>query len=354
MRRIAVWNTAFLGDAVLTLPLLQTLHAAYPGAELDFYVRRGFASLFQAHPAITRVYEHDKRGSQRGLPAILRFGRELASRDYDLWISAHQSPRSAFLAWLSRAESRLGYDAPRIGRLFYTETVPRAFPALHEVDRLLQLAGKLGLKNAAPWPEIFLPGEARNKADVFFASRGIRPILGLHPGSVWGTKRWPAEYFAQLALLALEQGANIALFAGPGEEESARLVLENIQKRAGKPYPVGRDLGRCRIADLSARLNLPELAAFIAGLDCYVSNDSGPMHLAWAQGTPLVALFGPTVRELGFAPRGEKSFLLETTGLPCRPCGLHGPQTCPRGHHRCMRDLRPETVWQAVLACGKF
>ena len=91
MKRIAVWNTAFLGDAVLTLPLIQTLADAFPGAEVDFYVRRGFASLFEAHPSIHAVYEYDKRrisGNNR-LSALLKTGRALGGRRYDVWIGAH-------------------------------------------------------------------------------------------------------------------------------------------------------------------------------------------------------------------------------------------------------------------------
>ena len=90
-----------------------------------------------------------------------------------------------------------------------------------------------------------------------------------------------------------------------------------------------------------------ELAACLRFLDVYVSNDSGPMHLAWIQDVPLVALFGPTTRALGFFPRGPASRVLELD-LPCRPCGLHGGKRCPLGTHACLRDLAPETVWRAV------
>ena len=110
MKRIAVWNTAFLGDAVLTLPLIQTLADAFPGSEIDFYVRRGLASLFEAHPALHAVYEYDKRriaGNNR-LSALLKSGRILGGRRYDIWIGAHPSPRSALLARLSGAP--LGLD----------------------------------------------------------------------------------------------------------------------------------------------------------------------------------------------------------------------------------------------------
>ena len=94
--RIAVWNTAFLGDSVLTLPLIRTIRAAWPGAEVDFYVRGGLAPLYEAQPDLSHVYVCDKRGSGKGLGAILRQGREVAARGYDIWVDAHLSLRSSY------------------------------------------------------------------------------------------------------------------------------------------------------------------------------------------------------------------------------------------------------------------
>jgi heptosyltransferase-2 len=262
------------------------------------------------------------------------------------------------MAGLSRAEERVGYAAPRLCRLFYTRTAARRFQDLHEVDRLLQLARALGVNDCVTWPELELPLALRLRAGDFFRRSGKRPVLGLHPGSVWATKRWPVEYFARLGIMALEKGARLALFAGPGEEEATEELLRLVRLGTGHPYKVlagssyrgGKkpEAGRAEEADIldfSACLTLPELAAFIAELDCYLSNDSGPMHLAWAQRTPLVAIFGPTTPALGFAPRGELSVVAELKELPCRPCGLHGPRNCPQKHHRCMRALHPEQVW---------
>jgi len=128
-----------------------------------------------------------------------------------------------------------------------------------------------------------------------------------------------------------------AVFGGPGEEA----VCAEVIAAAGATGDPG-------VLDLSGRLDLPTLAACLGLLDCYLTNDSGPMHLAWTQGTPVVALFGPTTRGLGFFPRGRSTIL--ELDLECRPCGLHGHRACPKGHHRCMKDLAPEAAWEAVQA----
>lgn len=344
MKRIAVWNTAFLGDAVLTLPLIQTLAEAFPDSEIDFYVRRGFGCLFEAHPAIHAVYEYDKRrlsGTSR-LSALLRSGRVLGGRRYDIWIGAHTSPRSALLARLSGAPIRIGYTGGPVSALCYNRRVSRRFKELHEIERLLELLNPI-LPSETPrrhWPELVLPPAATAKAQVFrnaLGQDGRSPkLLGLHPGSIWGTKRWLPSGFAEIARRAAERGAHVLIFAGPGEEAVAREVIR-LSGLSGNPL----------LHDLSCALTLPELGAYLGMLNDYVSNDSGPMHLAWAQRTPVTALFGPTVRELGFFPRGDSAKVFEVA-LECRPCGLHGPQRCPKKHHRCMADIDVEAVWQDV------
>lgn len=337
MRRIAVWNTAFLGDAVLTLPLLQSLKARYPGAELDFYVRKGFEPLFRPHADLAGVYGFDKRGAQKGAMGLLSQCRDIAGRSYDLWISAHSSPRSGLAARASAAGLRIGYRKGALDRLFYTRTVDRRFGELDEVERLLLLLGPLGEGPVSTWPGLALDPIAAGEADAFFSSlQG--PVLGLHPGSVWATKRWPAGYFAQIGARALAAGADVVLFAGPGEETVAREVRERMLAAAP---------GTNRLHDFSGRLCLPRLAAWLGRLGCYLTNDSGPMHIAWARHTPVTVLFGPTVRGHGFYPRGEGATVFELPE-PCRPCGLHGHTACPLGHHRCMTGITPDAVWPDV------
>ena len=336
--KIALWNTAFLGDAVLTLPLLHTLARGYPGADIHFYVRAGLEGLFAAQPELARVHGFAKRGGQAGLAGAYAMGRAAARERFDLWISAHTSLRSALVARWSSAPRRIGYARPLLNQYAYTHTVDRAFHRLDEIERLLRLASPLALEPVAE-PRLVLPGPALERAAAFFHSLGGEPVLGIHPGSTWPTKQWPPEYFTRVLELALAAGMRVALFAGPGEEPLARKVLAD----ARAPHKTER------VADLCGALALPDLAAHIGGLGCYLTGDSGPMHLAWVQGVPVTAIFGPTVRRLGFFPRGPHSTVLEAD-LPCRPCSLHGPRACPLGHHRCMRDVTPEAAFASVAA----
>lgn len=338
--RIAIWNTAWLGDAVLTLPLIQTIKNNFPQANIDYFVRKGLKELFRCHPAIKNVYEVDKKNM--GPLRSIKFAKALAPNQYSIWISAHQSLRSSMVSHFAHAPIRISYDSGPVSRWVYTHTVDRAFYNFEEIERLLKLAVPLGLEinfddREANWPEIALCPSPRAKADqIWQAIDSSRPVIGIHPGSVWPTKRWPAEYFSELAKLALEHGVQVVLFSGPDELKQAELIRRENENTPG-------------FIDLAGKLPLPELAACIAKLDCYVTNDSGPMHLAWVQRVPTTAIFGPTTRELGFFPRGKNSSAIELN-LRCRPCGLHGHKQCPQKHHACMRDISPQTVWLDVAA----
>ena len=347
--RIAVWNTAFLGDSVLTLPLIRVLKAAYPEAELDFYVRGGLVPLYEAQPEISRVFACDKRGKEKGLGAVLKQGREIRERRYDIWVDAHLSLRSSYMAWASRAPIRVGYKEAVLSSLVFTKRAPRRFGELPEIERLLELARALGVAQellddkALCWPELVLPQDAHEEAAALLASLPEGPTIGLHPGSVWNTKRWTPEGFAFVLRRALDSGVNAVLLAGPGETETAA----EVRRLAG----LGCENGDCSepdgFLDLSGRTPLPVLGAVLARLDGYVTNDSGPMHMAWAQHTPVTALFGPTVLSLGFAPCGETSTVMQVD-VPCRPCGKHGHKACPLGHFHCMKHIDPEEVWRDV------
>lgn len=336
IKRIALWQTAFLGDAVLTLPLVQTLARSFPEAALDFYVRKGVGNLFTPHPAINRVIEVDKRGQHKGLKGIFKLAGQIRESQPDLLLSAHASFRSAAVARLSGVPMRIGYNQPWFNPLCYTHSVSRRFEDLAEIERLLQLLLPLNIQNPDTWPQITLDPGAKTKAEQFWKEHAQGKVLGVHPGSVWPTKRWPEESFAAILQRFLDQEFTVLVFAGPGEEQVSRRVIDLSQRREAS-----------NLFDFSGALSLPELTAFISRLDCYLTNDSGPMHLAWAQHVPVVALFGPTVRSLGFYPQGDRSIVLEAE-LPCRPCGLHGPKQCPLSHHRCMQDITPDQVQSAL------
>jgi heptosyltransferase-2 len=153
-------------------------------------------------------------------------------------------------------------------------------------------------------------------------------FVALAPGSIWGTKRWP--YYPDL-VKRLDRSCVVIGSAADCD------LADNIVTAAPT-----------RAVSAAGALPLRASAALISRAAVLVTNDSAPLHLATAVGTPIVAVFGPTVPEFGFGPRGQGDVTLGHPELPCRPCSRHGPERCPLGHHRCMRDLPVETVAAAV------
>lgn len=325
-----VVQTAFLGDVVLTTPLLEAL--AQRHGPVDVVTTPAAAPLVETHPAVRRVIPYDKRGRDRGLRGLVRLAGRLRAARYDVAYLPHRSLRSAALTWLARIPKRVGF---RDGwPLLYTDVRPRA-SAGHEIDRLLALA------ESAPRgarPSLELTSGDRRAAERFLHAHGIgEPYVALAPGSIWGTKRWP--YYRELAE-RLAPRAAIVLVGGPEDVGLAEEIAAAVAGSGG------------RAASACGMLTLRESAEVIRRAAVLVTNDSAPLHLAQAVRTPTVAIFGSTVPAFGFGPQGPLDRVIEVAGLMCRPCSAHGPAACPLGHHRCMKALGVDDTLRAIEETG--
>jgi len=323
--RSLIIQTSFLGDTVLTTPLIARLAER---TQVDVVVTPLSAPLLANNPAIHEIIVYDKRGADRGLGGLVRLARRLRRNRYAAAYHAQGSVRSAALSLLARIDERVGFETSA-GRRFYTTRVPY-IDNEHHAERLLRLAGE-GSVAAAPQPRLF-PGEPERAAvDILLREAGWsdgEPLIAVAPGSVWATKRWP--FYAELA----EQVAGRVVVIGSSAD--GELALQVAAAAPG------------RVIDATGRLSLLASAELIARSAVIVTNDSAPLHLASAVGTPTVAVFGPTVPEFGFGPLAPHSRVLGITTLACRPCDRHGPQRCPLGHWRCMREITPRHVAMAV------
>jgi heptosyltransferase-2 len=320
--RTVVIQTAFLGDVVLTTPLLEAL--ARQHGPVDVVTTPAAATLLETHPAVRHVLRHDKRGSARGARGVVALAEELRAAGYRRAYLPHRSWRSGLATRLAGIPERIGFaDAP--ARWCYTTRVPRPRDR-HETERMLALAGTSGPAR----PTLGLTDEDRAIAQLWLEQRGIADgFVAMAPGSIWATKRW--DKFPALAAL---MPRDVVVLGGPEDRELGDRV-------AGAAAPRGRNA--------AGALPIRVSAAVLERAAVLVTNDSLPLHLAQATGTPTVAIFGPTAPVLGFGPTGPRDQVVELQGLPCRPCSLHGPARCPLGHHRCMVDLEVAAVHRAVM-----
>ena len=331
-RKVLVMQSAFLGDSLLTLPLLRRLKEEMPGASVTVLTIERTADIFRGSEWADEVLIDDKRGAHGGLTGPWKMAAELKARGFELAIIPHRSFRSALIAKLADIPRRVGFDSSA-GSFFLTDTVPFSW-LMHDLERNLSLTLPLGA-GAAPGASesryVATPkvGEAlERKLAAAGVPAGAR-LAGVHPGSAWKTKRWLPERFAQLCVRLKAEGLHPVLVGGPGDEA---LGL-SIREASGA-------------SDLIGKTDLEELKALMGRLSVFVTNDSGPMHLAAASGVPVVAIFGATTRELGFFPYGPGHRVLEAD-LACRPCGLHGAKECPEGHFLCMKLITVDAVMAA-------
>jgi heptosyltransferase II len=337
VNRVLIFHTAFPGDIILTLPLAQKLRAMFPDVRISMLTIPPASDLLRNHPAIDDRIVYDKKGTQRGLGAIMDLARDLRRRGFDVVLIPHRSVRSAVVCRLAGIPVRVGFSTSA-GRLFLTETVPDD-RGVHEILRNLSLLRPMGVAAT----EVELPRIYPDEADRSAVSRFLagypgldsRSLVAVAPGSVWNTKRWPSEYFAALVRLLCERGVSPVLVGGEEDRELGRCIVAAA--------------GTGRVVDATGRFSLLGSAELIRRCRVCVSNDSAPMHLAVAIGTPVVALFGATVPEFGFGPLGADNAVVQTPGLPCRPCSIHGGVTCPIKTFECMHRITPAHVLAEVL-----
>lgn len=326
--RILIIHTAFIGDIVLSTPMIKALKEKYPQSEITYVTTPAGASILRNNPYLSEIIAYDKRGAHRGIKGVYELGKRLRYKNFNMVITPHRYLRSAVLSWLTRAPIRKGYDKSA-GSFLYTEKVSYV-EHKHEVEKLLGFVDE----NISKRYEIELYPSKENEDKVKTLLNGReknKKIVMVAPGSKWFTKKWPLEYFNEV-LENLNRKEDILTVVVGGKEE---LTL-NIVKGDN-------------ILDLRGKTTLLDMAQLASKSELILTNDSSPIHIGSAfKDTHIVAIFGPTVREFGFFPWSKNSEVLEVKNLKCRPCSIHGGDKCPKGHFRCMLDITPDKVLERI------
>ena len=361
-RRILLVKLSAVGDVVHAIPVLNALRRRYPAAEIDWLLKPSIADLVRHHPAVSGILHFDDREwappwRASTLGDVARLVATLRARRYDLVVDLHGQFRTALLTLATRAPVRIGFDRPRreiwaagsrdlpaealrhgwkgareASWLAYTHRIRLSTLDMHAVDRYLLVGRMLGFADGPADFGFPIPPEAVAEVNELFAVAGLepgsdeagRPVV-LAPGTLWETKHWHAEGFAELARHFLARGRPVVLI-GSGRD---RAVAADVAANAPG------------VVDLSGRTTLPGLAALIARSAVCVTNDSGPMHMAVALRRPVVSVFGPT-DPLWIGPYGRPRGVLRAD-LPCAPCYFRQLKRCSSGH-ACMRAISAEAV----------
>jgi heptosyltransferase II len=318
--RILAIQTAFIGDIVLTTSFLANLRRLAPNAEICFLTTPVGARVLEGNRLNVQCIPYDKRGADAGVGGFLKIVKKLRGYGPELVFCLHRSLRSSLIAKASGGKVYAFHDG--VGACFLHHQVrrpERVFEAEKNHAMLLAWAGE-GARNLPLYPVLSLGEAEKDEAEKLLA--GFGPFVALAPSSVWATKRWPAERFAKLAEMLWEKRGLRAVIVGGNEKADLEVgaCIEDYFRQKGS--------NAARPLNLIGKTGLGGLKAVLCRATLLVANDTAPLHIGIALGVPVVGVFGPTTRELGFfplAPKG-KSGVAEHAALECRPCGLHGHQ----------------------------
>lgn len=325
--KVLLVQTSFLGDTILSTPLIAALKNKHPQAELWMLTTRESRALVEHDPLVAGVLVFDKRGTDRGIGGLRRKARELRGHDFAVAYSLHRSYRTALLLRLSGIPERIGFNLLRLAA-FYTRRVERPAGG-HEVERNLALLGADatgGDLRLTPAPLDQLPSERREL---------LESLVGcavLAPGSVWETKRWSWREYRRVVSQLSTRGYRVVLVGAPAE----RAICDSV----------GEGLAALNLA---GKLSLGELLNLVQRAGLVICNDSMVLHLASAFQVPTIAVFCATSPDYGFGPwRNSRALVVGRDDLSCRPCRRHGSRACPNGTRACMDALPAEFVMRAI------
>jgi heptosyltransferase I len=342
---ILIVKLSAIGDVIHTLPALNAIRAHYPRAHITWLVETAAADLVIDHRALDRVIvSHRKRwirelagpGRRQAMVEIRDFWRELRDTDYDIIIDFQGLLKSALPVWLARGKRKIGFDRgmqhQEHSYLFLNERIPPVDMEVHALTRGLMLLNAIGIDTPAVVYDIPVSERDSGHVKSMLAACGMdgsRPLVAINPVALWETKLWLNHRFAALAdRMVGEAGVDVVFTGGSGDRETIEAIRGMMTEKA---------------ADLSGRTTLSMLAALYQQAALLVTTDTGPMHLAAAVDTPVVALFGPTAPwRTGPYGQGHK---VVRTAPPCSPCFK---RQCDIHQCRCMCDITVEQVLAAV------
>jgi heptosyltransferase-2 len=328
-KKILVIQTAFIGDVILVTPLINAMKREFPTALIDMMLIPQTANLLQNNPNINSLLIFNKKKNK--VISFFKILKKIYSSKYDIAFLPHSSLTTSVIVYLARIPVRIGFDRWISKRLLTIRVLH--IKNIFKIEKYLNLLSPFSERKYPIQTELFPTIEMEENARVILSSFNLntRKKIIIAPGSIWFTKRWPKEYYSKLANNLIESGFGI-IFIGSKEEES---LCENISPKKNS-------------INLAGKLSLLESAALIKQCDLAICNDSGALHIANAMKTDVIAFFGPTVKRIGYFPFRENDKVMEID-LDCRPCGSHGPNKCPLGHHNCMKLIEPDFVLNEVL-----
>lgn len=326
VHKILVIKPMAIGDVLLSTPVIENLRHNFPGAVINFLTQDFCREVLVDNPYLSRVLTYDISKGDSSYCLI----RNIHDQEYDLIIDLFCNPRTAVIVLNTEARYKVGY---KFGwrRFAYNIKVNPRSSEVHNIEFNLDSLRRLGLEIITDKPKFYLNTVHREFAESFFSQNKLSgKVIGINPAGTWPTKIWPLEKYTELAK-RLSADSKILLFWGFDKEKEDALKIKNA---------VGDS------AYLIPQVNLKYSGALLEKCSLFITNDTGPMHIAWSMGVKTAAIFGPTNPHLQ-GPLSDNSIVIKNESLSCLGCNLTRIEDCPYGH-KCMQELSVDEVYNKI------
>jgi heptosyltransferase II len=324
IQSVLIIQTAFIGDVILATALIEKIHKSYPKATIDFLLRKGNESLVIGNPHLNEVIIWDKKKGK--IKNLLKLTIYVRNKNYDCVVNAHRFASSGLITALSGSKIKSGFDKNPWSFLFTHRVNHDLESNLHETERNQKLIEFI-TDRSRELPRLYPSTKDFEKIHTFQTGR----YICVAPTSVWFTKQLPAVQWIDFLNSVIDRVDAVFLLGAPMDQTHCENIKTQTQNK--------------KVVNLSGQLSFLESAALMKGALMNFVNDSAPMHLASAMNAPVTAIFCSTIPSFGFGPLSEKSYIVQTTEkLECRPCGLHGYKSCPKGHFKCATTISNKSL----------
>jgi heptosyltransferase-2 len=329
MDKVLIIQTAFIGDAILTLPMIQKLKDIFNDVELHVLCIPASAEIFYVSPYVNKVLIYDKKGKDKGLLSLVKLILRIRSEKYSRIYSPHRSFRTAVIVNFSGTKLTFGFDNSSFKNV-YTHLV-KYDNSKHEVQRNLDLIGFS--YNANSWkirPELKFNRVLSNPLEKLFVNYTDRSkYIVVAPGSVWNTKIYPFQYYRDIIKYLVSRKYFVLLIGGEKDQALCESLVVEFENYANS---------------VAGKVTLLDSVLILEKAEMLISNDSAPTHLGMCADIPVLTIYCSTVPDFGFYPYNLKSSYISYNDLTCKPCGIHGYDNCPIKTFDCAYKLNPDIV----------
>lgn len=329
MKHVLIIRFSSLGDVVIATAGVEACYSQYLDAQIFVLTKDAYCDVFLNNPHVTRVFSVGKK-------SLFTVIREINEEGMDSVFDLHRSVRSVIASWLIKARI-VHYKKDALSRRMLV-LFKKYCGASHTVrSRYIACVAEDTTQQQQSMPRLYVTKEEIAHAKEMLHYDSTATYIGVNASARWHTKEWlPERYAALIERITQSESIRVVLLGDTAASATNHAILDGLS-------PAARD----RVIDCTGRCSLRALFAAIRLCRMLITTDSAPLHIAQAQGIPVVALFGPTVSSFGFWEPREHDVLIEKK-LSCRPCSLHGTMTCPKKHFRCMRDITVDQVWEKI------